>query len=634
MNGNPHRAERLGRVTVAILFALSLVLTQPLGISAEEKLGEEAIGAALDSLSPDPEPEPTEEPPAESNEAPPAENNEAPPADEPAAEPASDEPAPSGDDTPPADDTSSSNGGSDEPAAPVESEVAAFENPAPADDTASNAAPAADESISLEQSAINNVIDSGGDSGRRSSGDDKPKSLTQSATRNVLSGNSALGGALPVNGGSGVDSANQPREVTALRSAGDNLVPSTISPRRNNGERRSNRNDPEDNGTVVVNSLSDAGDQGKLAVHGRFVAGTLCDGSQFWSLNGGGTVNANGITLSANGGTAGSSASGGDDNIAGGNGSAGNGGRANASADGGIVVVQELITGNNRGNEVTVGDQTFTGDCGQGVINGGDATTINNVNISADGGTALASADGGDNNIAGRGGNAGNGGRASASADGGIVIVGSLDLGGNQGNTINATGGPGAGGCLIDGGSVRNINNIDISADGGTAIANANGGDDNVAFGEDANAGNGGRARANADGGLVLVGDITTGNNSGNTINADCGGGGGAGGRVVINGGSVLNETNIKLNADGGTAIADASGGDGNIVFGLGPNDEANAGNGGRARSDASGGRIEVGNIVTGNNTGNVIAVGSSFVQGRTPDSNKPGKPEKLEGPR
>src|SRR5690606_16413050 len=31
MNGNSHRAERWGRVTVAILFALSLVLTQPLG---------------------------------------------------------------------------------------------------------------------------------------------------------------------------------------------------------------------------------------------------------------------------------------------------------------------------------------------------------------------------------------------------------------------------------------------------------------------------------------------------------------------------------------------------------------------------------------------------------------------------
>ena len=101
---------------------------------------------------------------------------------------------------------------------------------------------------------------------------------------------------------------------------------------------------------------------------------------------------------------------------------------------------------------------------------------------------------------------------------------------------------------LVDGGTVTSSTTIDISADGGTAIADAAGGDNNVAItagtddGEDDNgggvvglrdelvggaagdggdvaaAGNGGTANASANGGAVLVGDVNSGGNQGNTI--------------------------------------------------------------------------------------------------------------------
>jgi hypothetical protein len=165
--------------------------------------------------------------------------------------------------------------------------------------------------------------------------------------------------------------------------------------------------------------------------------------------------------------------------------------------------------------------------------------------------------------VAGRGGartgdtaSAGNGGRANASADGGIVVIGEINSGGNRGNTISVgnIGGGAFGECVagpiyIDGGTVDNSTNIDIDAGGGTAIADASGGSDNLAavsgngreddrvrapirsryglgargggggFGGDtASAGNGGIAGSSADGGIVVIEEINSGGNQGNTI--------------------------------------------------------------------------------------------------------------------
>ena len=150
---------------------------------------------------------------------------------------------------------------------------------------------------------------------------------------------------------------------------------------------------------------------------------------------------------------------------------------------------------------------------------------------------------------------AGNGGRANASADGGIVVIGKINSGGNRGNTINVGGiGGGNGECSagpisIDGGDVDNSTNINIDAGGGTAIGDASGGSGNLAAasgndggggnggggplrdlihsryglggggnGDTASAGNGGIAHASADGGLVVINEINSGGNQGNTI--------------------------------------------------------------------------------------------------------------------
>jgi len=85
---------------------------------------------------------------------------------------------------------------------------------------------------------------------------------------------------------------------------------------------------------------------------------------------------------------------------------------------------------------------------------------------------------------------------------------------------------------------------------------------------------------------------------------------------VVISGGEVFNETVIDLNANAGTAIADASGGSNNTATTGGNNgvdlDIASAGNAGVATASANGGVIGVGDINSGGNVGNAIAVGDT----------------------
>jgi hypothetical protein len=74
---------------------------------------------------------------------------------------------------------------------------------------------------------------------------------------------------------------------------------------------------------------------------------------------------------------------------------------------------------------------------------------------------------------------AGNGGTGEASANGGAVALGDINSGGNAGNAIGAGD---TGGADINGGDVANSTDIGVSALGGTGIADASGGDYNVAF--------------------------------------------------------------------------------------------------------------------------------------------------------
>jgi hypothetical protein len=173
----------------------------------------------------------------------------------------------------------------------------------------------------------------------------------------------------------------------------------------------------------------------------------------------------------------------------------------------------------------------------------------------------------------------------------------------------------------VNGGRVSNQTTLDLSADGGFAVSNANGGDNNVAVagsggiignGGDAAAGNGGVAVAEANGGAVTVGDINSGGNRGNTIVVEDT----QGGNVSVDGGTVTNETTIDISADGGTAVSNADGGDGNIAVAgnaaiIGDGGDAAAGNGGVAVSEANGGTIAIGDVNSGDNIGNTIVVGS-----------------------
>ncbi|MBA2595106.1 MAG: hypothetical protein H0V00_00585 [Chloroflexia bacterium] len=85
--------------------------------------------------------------------------------------------------------------------------------------------------------------------------------------------------------------------------------------------------------------------------------------------------------------------------------------------------------------------------------------------------------DGGGEDIA----SAGNGGVATASSDGGAVGVGDINSGGNAGNAIGV--GDTSGGSVgVDGGLISNLTDLGITSNGGTSIADASGGDYNLAF--------------------------------------------------------------------------------------------------------------------------------------------------------
>jgi hypothetical protein len=80
-------------------------------------------------------------------------------------------------------------------------------------------------------------------------------------------------------------------------------------------------------------------------------------------------------------------------------------------------------------------------------------------------------------------------------------------------------------GVSIYGGDVLNETVIDLNANGGTGIADASGGQGNLAlttggdeFGDIASAGNGGVASAAANGGAISTGNINSGGNVGNAI--------------------------------------------------------------------------------------------------------------------
>ena len=77
----------------------------------------------------------------------------------------------------------------------------------------------------------------------------------------------------------------------------------------------------------------------------------------------------------------------------------------------------------------------------------------------------------------------GNGGTAGSSANGGAAAMGNLNSGGNSGNAVGL--GDSSGEVAVDGGAVAQSTALDLALDGGTAIGDASGGDDDTAFTRD-----------------------------------------------------------------------------------------------------------------------------------------------------
>ena len=77
---------------------------------------------------------------------------------------------------------------------------------------------------------------------------------------------------------------------------------------------------------------------------------------------------------------------------------------------------------------------------------------------------------------------AGNGGVATASASGGAVSIGDINSGGNVCNAIGVGDTFGYEDPAVYGGDCLNTTALGVAVDGGTAIADASGGDYNLAF--------------------------------------------------------------------------------------------------------------------------------------------------------
>jgi hypothetical protein len=239
-------------------------------------------------------------------------------------------------------------------------------------------------------------------------------------------------------------------------------------------------------------------------------------------------------------------------------------------------------------------------------------------------------------------------------------------VGGNQGAVMSvgdvvggdaAWGGRGGDATLaVNGTDIASLIQLDLQANGGSATASANGGDDNSALfdatdaaqlsGLDLLAGVGGVAVAEANAGSITVGDLLAGENVGTVVAfGDIAGGdawdGGQGESQVFyrDGGSILAVAQIAAAANGGESVAVADGGDGNAVLLVADatttiGDVPRAGNGGSVLSQANAGPVTVGNVTSGQNRGTTF-VGPESAEAdkddRAPKPTKPGKSTKPE---
>jgi hypothetical protein len=209
--------------------------------------------------------------------------------------------------------------------------------------------------------------------------------------------------------------------------------------------------------------------------------------------------------------------------------------------------------------DVIAGDGSWGGVGGDATltVDGTDIISLIQLDLEANGGIANASANGGSGNSARFNATnatrlggidllAGVGGLATARANGGAIIVGNLYAGGNVGTVVDFGNIVAGDACCGDhgesqvfhrfSGTLISAVQLALAANGGETNSVADGGDDNeVTLRADGTttigtlrAGNGGTTVTDANGGLITVGNVTSGYNRGAVFEGPPPSGGGA----------------------------------------------------------------------------------------------------------
>lgn len=319
------------------------------------------------------------------------------------------------------------------------------------------ASPARRDDAEPSQAGSGGAAEAGGDGGTI----DQSAAITGNNRGSTINVQDCAYGSVQIDGGTVINatdvslSANGGLSVSTANGSDDNVVQAggAIASREISAGNGGTGDSDANGGTIRTGAMITGNNRGHEV---NFADCPNGRGDARLIIDAGDITNTTTIDLSVNGGTAISDASGGSGNlgIAGGLGDAkaGNGGSVDSAANGGSIRTGAMITGNNRGNTITVGQApgdgtTSDGDAGSYsclggavtmIIDGGDVFNDTSINLSADGGTAIGDAGGGSDNVGlGGAGAAGNGGDAESAANGGAIKTGAVITGNNRGNSIS-----------------------------------------------------------------------------------------------------------------------------------------------------------------------------------------------------
>ena len=187
------------------------------------------------------------------------------------------------------------------------------------------------------------------------------------------------------------------------------------------------------------------------------------------------------------------------------------------------------------------------------------------------------------------------------------AAVVALNLGAVTVSSADAAQGGGQNCVAVSGGTVQNATVVDVVADGGTGIGDASGGSGNLAITAD---GGNDNARNNGNGNNNNNGNNNGNNNNNNGNNGNGNGNNGNNGNGNGNGnGNNGNGNRNDWSAESLDVLAQR----------VLQTDTASAGNAGVATAAADGGAVSIGDINSGGNVGNAIAIGDTVCAGAAP---------------